>query len=272
MTISGQILADSVNGEGKRITTFLLYYPRFILPQLTKHRCFSINTASSRAIPIKKLCEQVMEDKVYPSEYGKNKSGMVAKDSLDPNAEAKAIAIIDQLREDAVDSALRLSDLGLHKQVANRYIEPFMHVSSILTGTEFENFFRLRIHEHAQPEIRELAESMQFMMKNSAPAPLPPDGWHLPLVTEEDKENHNLNTQLAMSVARCARVSYNNHLNRDKTPGEEIDLFKKLVSSKHWSPVEHQAMASSSLARSGNFTGGWTQHRQLLDLMNNDRY
>ena len=52
--IEAKIVADSINPQGDRITTYLLTFPRFILAELNTHRVFSKNSASSRAIPFEK--------------------------------------------------------------------------------------------------------------------------------------------------------------------------------------------------------------------------
>jgi thymidylate synthase ThyX len=82
--ISAKIIADSISESeyGDRITTFELEYPRFIHGELMTHRLFSRNAASSRAIPINKMMDQVLTAPAMPVEWGLNKSGMQAEEML----------------------------------------------------------------------------------------------------------------------------------------------------------------------------------------------
>ena len=59
--IEAKIIADSINPQGDRIITYLLTYPHFIHSELMTHRMFSRNSASSRAIPLKKMIKMVEE-------------------------------------------------------------------------------------------------------------------------------------------------------------------------------------------------------------------
>ena len=74
--ISAEIVADSINGNGNRITTFLLTYPRFIHGEIMTHRVFSRNSASSRAIPFEKMVKMVEEDPFIPIAWQKDHKGM----------------------------------------------------------------------------------------------------------------------------------------------------------------------------------------------------
>ena len=69
--ISAEIVADSVNEHGNRITTMLLTYPRFIHGEVLTHRMFSRNSASSRAIPFEKMYKMVAEDPFIPIAWQK---------------------------------------------------------------------------------------------------------------------------------------------------------------------------------------------------------
>src|SRR5690625_2556739 len=74
--ISAEIIADSLNEFGQRLTTFVLTFPRFILAELNTHRMFSKNSASSRAIPFKKMVEMVEKDPFIPMAWQKDHRGM----------------------------------------------------------------------------------------------------------------------------------------------------------------------------------------------------
>lgn len=260
--IQAKIIEDSINRQGKRLTTFVLRYPRFVHAELLTHRQFSRNASSSRAIPAKKLINQAINDIAWPVHWGKNQPGMQARQELSK----WRIFLIKKLWKMAaflmVCFAHFLNKLALHKQVVNRILEPFTHISTIVTATEFDNFFALRTHPDAQPEIKVLAELMLVEYNNSKPKLILQGEWHLPFVSSLERHTLDLETQLKCSVARCARVSYLNHegkLDINKDIGLHDDLYR----DGHVSPFEHQATPLGWVAASGNFVG-WKQYRKTL--------
>lgn len=168
-SISAKVVADSLSPEGKRITTFELEYHRYILAELNTHAMTARNTASCRAIPIQRMIDLVMEQPVNPVEWGRNRAGMQASETLDETESKLAEHVWDDARRAAVRYATDLMNLGLHKQVVNRLLEPFQKAKTVLTATELNNFFTLRLHSAAQPEIRVLAERMKEAMDASTP-------------------------------------------------------------------------------------------------------
>jgi thymidylate synthase ThyX len=186
-----------------------------------------------------------------------------------------AVAKVEWLEaaKSACNHAEALMDMGIHKQVGNRLLEPFIRVDTVITGTEWGNFYELRDHDDAQPEIRDLAKTMRMAYSVSKPRHLQdrslkdPRGWHLPFVTMEERKDGLAADLIAMSAARCARTSYQNHNKENPTLKEDDGLYRRLVESRplHASPLEHQAVASSSNVRHSNFLGGWIPHRNLLE-------
>lgn len=307
MTISVKVIADSINEQGNRLTTLQLRYPRFIHAELMTHRKFSRNASSSRAIPVKRIIADIMEDPAIPMHWGKNIPGMQAHEELDdkvtiplgltdttevPKEQAWLIA-----RDRVIKIAEGFDHAGYHKQIVNRLLEPWSHINVLVTATEFENFFHLRSHEDAQPEIRMLSDEMKYQMKQSKPILLSPGEWHLPYIKEQDwitaydflKKGRITRDEpmkeeverllLKVSVARCARVSYLLHSGRETTVEEDLILCTKLLGSAplHASPAEHQAtpdgvvaqthglIAWANAALHGNFTG-WNQYRKTLNF------
>ena len=164
-----RIICDTAHPSTKsRITTFVLTYQRFIHAELLTHRVFSRNSASSRAIPTAKYIEMVESNPSMPMEWGKNRPGMQSTELLSSEDEAAAKQIWLDAAKDAVKNARRLAELKAHKQVANRLLEPFLYITTVLTGTEWDNFFALRVHEDAQPEIRELATRMKKLYESES--------------------------------------------------------------------------------------------------------
>ncbi len=262
MAFSARVLLDSRAPSGARLTTFEVRYPRFIHSELMTHRVFSRNAASSRAIPIKKMIAAVREEPALPVYWGRNQSGMSAREAVAPEIEERARAEWRLALEDALRHAERLAahDIDLHKQLVNRLLEPFAWITVIITATEWANFFTQRCHPDAQPEIKHLAELMLAAYRSSTPAPVAMGRWHLPLV--QDDERGLPDEQLCkLSVARCARVSYLTHDGkRDRE--RDLELYERLLgggANGHWSPFEHVATpAPDAEQRSAKFVG-WEQ-------------
>lgn len=260
--ITAKIILDSISSSGVRLTTFVLTYQRFIHPEVMTHRSFSRNASSSRARPIKKVIEDIIKHPAMPVHWGRNQAGMQAWEEIEDIAEA--IDIWEEAMDAAIASAEELIELGVHKQITNRILEPYSHITVICTATEWSNFFNLRCDKDAQPEIRELAFKMLKEYYESTPKLLSSHDWHMPYLTEED-ESLDLETKKMISVARCARVSYLTHDGK-RDIQKDLDLFKQLAESGHMSPMEHVARPSSSFDSfhpSGNFRG-WCQLRQFM--------
>lgn len=263
MTITAKVIEDSVAPHGKRITTLQLCYPRFIHAEFMTHRVFSRNASSSRAIPVAKMIEQVRNNPATPIHWGKNQAGMQAKEEL-------GIAERDYVRAKwweaagkAADIAEEMSAEGAHKQIANRILEPFQWMHVVMTATEFDNFFELRLHPDAQPEIHELARVMSEAMDKSEPNAVDFNDWHLPYITDNERHSMPVADLLKMSTARCARVSYLKHDGGVATKEEDFALYERLVGSDpiHASPCEHQATPMEmSYDKCKNFVG-WRQYR-----------
>jgi len=259
---------------GKEIVTYQLKYPRFIHSEFMTHRVFSRNAGSSRAIPANKLIEQVRDEPAFFVWVGKNQSGMQANEEVD---DATKLAFYTEWKELAglcADYVERWSTkYNIHKQNVNRVLEPFLYISVVVTATEWTNFFELRDHEDAQPEIRDLAMTMRKAVDASTPRKVrecalsDARGWHLPYVTMEERKNHPMKDLLAMSAARCARVSYLTHNKENPKLEDDYVLYQRLVESKplHASPLEHQASVVQNDLAFANLKGGFVQHRLMLE-------
>ena len=146
--ISAKIIADSADNRGNRITTFVLTYPRFILPELNTHRMFSRNSASSRAIPFEKMVKMVEEDPFIPIAWQKDHKGMQGTEYFNEEESKSKIKEWLIARDNAVTQAKKLHSEGVTKQLCNRLLEPFLWHTVLLTATEFENFFKLRCPQY----------------------------------------------------------------------------------------------------------------------------
>lgn len=311
MTITATVIADSIS-NGIRLTTLQLRYPRFIHAEFMTHRLFSRNASSSRAIPVKRIIKDIQDDPAIPMHWGKNIPGMQAHEQIDepiyigndeeiagqmttvPYCYTKEEAWLEA-RDQMIKVAEAFDNAGYHKQIVNRLLEPWSHINVLVTATDFANFFHLRDHADAQPEIRELAQAMKIAMSKTSPLELVCGNWHLPYVSPIDFANIHMHLKhgritrdepstkelmdvaLKISVARCARVSYLTHGGRPTDIVEDIKLFDRLLGSQplHASPAEHQATPDAKTMVSygknvwdnpemhGNFRG-WIQYRKTL--------
>lgn len=277
--IDAKIVCDSIGPNGVRLTTFVLTYPRFIHSEFMTHRAISRNASSSRAIPVKKQIQMVIDNPAIPLAFTKNQKGMQGGAALEEEAHEAAVTAWLEGRDRAVAVANALADLEVHKQYANRVLEPWAHITVVATATDWANFFALRCHEMAQPEIHALADLMYALYSANAPRTLQEGQWHLPFISKEDEfETHGelnagetvqelIDTLIKRSVARCARVSYLNHDGIPPTLEQDLQLYQRLVGSApiHASPAEHQAQAVDypSFIFSGNLRG-WIQYRKTL--------
>ncbi len=260
--ITTKIILDSISTGGARIITYELKYPRFIHPEVMTHRENSRNASSSRAVPIEKMIKKVQDDPALVVYWGKNQSGMQAREELDEKSSKLCEIIWSTACKTIIGFVELLSKIGLHKQIANRLLEPFMNITVICTATNWSNFFALRCHETAQPEIRRLAFCMLRDYYNSTPKLLDMGEWHLPYLTEEENKLP-LELRQKISVAKSARVSYLTH-DGDRDYNKDLELYERLLEDGHMSPFEHVATpALDPTVKSGNFTG-WRQYRKII--------
>lgn len=266
--IEAKVIEDSISATGKRITTLQIKFHRFILPEFNTHRVFSRNFSSSRAIPTAKLIEQVRNDPAMPVHWGKNQPGMQAAVELDQESTDKAKMSWNAAAIEASRRALELSTIGAHKQIVNRIIEPYLWAHGVVTSTEWDNWFDLRAHEDAQPEIHELALRMKEAMDGSTPNKLVQGEWHLPYLSNEERIKYGTQLGRQISAARCCRVSYLKHDGTAPNVDEDLALFERLAGAVplHASPLEHQATPATILNANGcNNFRGWIQHRALWE-------
>lgn len=274
---SSEIVADSKNEFGQRITTFVITFPRMILAEFNTHRMLSRNSASSRAIPFNKMVKLVEENPFIPIKWMKDHKGMQGneylskespKDADSPMSSASPELIVKSdwlaAKSSAVERAKALSEEGLTKQICNRLLEPFMWHTVIVTATEWENFFALRAHEAAEIHMQKIAYMMLDSYNKSKPKQLEAGEWHIPFGDKMDKDRlHELVTgdfstlenkeliekihedlKIKIAIARCARISYLNFEGKDDYEAD-IKLHDRLMEMGHWSPFEHCAKAMS---------------------------
>ena len=271
--VSATVVAHSISQEGKEMITLEIEYPRIILAELNTHRQLSKNSSSSRAIPVKKVNQMISESPAMPIRFGQHQAGMQDQgvayecgvnmfgESFDPLPPECAWEL-------AADSAIEFSDAfcrsGYAKQICNRLTEPFQRMKTVISGTEWENFFWLRCDADADPTIEALATTIRQAKEQSTPELLLHGEWHTPYVNhfydnagedgddsfifggycveDENGEVVTLTKEeaIAISASCCAQVSYR-VLNTSKE--KALDIYGKLLTGNkiHASPFEHQA-------------------------------
>jgi len=259
--ISVKILCDSVSPAGHRITTWELTHPRFIHSEFLRHRMLAINAASARAIPVEKMLEDVYVNPATFEQYGKANKGMSAQENMSEKEIAEFLTWWTNLGCRTADQ-VSLWKTKAAKQMVNRALEPWAHMTVIVTGTDWHNFYALRAHPAAQPEFQVLAYRMLDAYLKATPTPLQFNEWHLPLVYPEDRARHNQLALVKLCAGRTARVSYRRH-HDDSTPEKDTKRADDLVTAGHMSPTEHPAMAMSSDAYFGCFRG-WKSYRKMI--------
>lgn len=269
---TAKVLADSEHSMPGRpsLTTVEATFARSALAELNTHRAFSRNSASSRAIPVTKMLKQVQDNPFIPRRFSMNQKGMNASEFVDYNTDPTSWSDIAEWwlksRDKAVESAQEGLEYGLHKQDVNRILEPYMLHTAIISSTEWQNFFDLRLaqDEKGNPlayiPIFDLAAAILEAIGSSTPV-VPESGWHLPLTEFDNDEDMPLSDLIKVSAARTARVSYLTH-DGVRDVQADLDLYHRLTNNGHYSPLEHPAQMTEH--GSGNFQG-WTQLRYLVE-------
>lgn len=297
---SAKVILDSISPKGKRIVTVEARYWRSIHAEIMTHRDRARNAASSRAIPflrrdssgnIVKNCTHsyIKNDAFFPEFIGSEMKGMQSGAELPEPQRTEALRLIGEMRDFNLDRCERLFELGVHKSIINRYVEPFSYITVVMTATEWNNFFRLRVHPKAEKHFNKVATQIRDAIAASTPKLLQPGEWHMPYLRPEDADDirtqtlcfenipmHNpekIETEILkrVSAARCARLSYLTH-DGIRSINEDLRVFNTLIHPKidqerdddviHSSPLEHvvECMEDPNF-RSGPFVG-WKQFRK----------
>jgi len=305
-TITAQTILRSRHSQRPEIilSTLLLRYPRWIHAELMTHRAFSRNAASSRAIPVRKLIDDIMMHPAIPLFWGKNQKGMQAAKECDNTVHftegSRDHFLTNRMawiyaRDNAVHLAEAFADAGYHKQIVNRLLEPFSHITVLVSATEWTNFLALRDHPDAEPHIQMLAREIRRELDRTDNIQvLQPYRWHLPFSSRQPFDeglrgralHEAVNQEIKLSVSCCASTSYKTVDGFDMTMEKAIEIHDKLVGSTpiHASPAEHVAQADERtfevyrdtkgfritapdvwghLEQHGNFTG-FRQYRKML--------
>lgn len=272
MSASAIVVCDS-KYRNTRLISLEVEMHRFILAENNTHKAQSRNIQSSRAIPILRQLEQIANDPAMPVYYGKDQAGMIAGEELEGRDLELVQMIILGMRDACLNGVKQLHKLGLHKQVSNRYVEPWMWTKGVVTATEkdWKAMFKLRRHYAAQPEIKALFDAIHDAISNSTPKTLLKGQWHLPYCEDLSVK---LEDAIKISASCVAQVSYrklDDSLDKALRVYDMLNLPEGGVypdDPPHFSPTEHIAKAGDTTTKmSGNFQcKDFTQYRKVLEL------
>jgi hypothetical protein len=272
-----------------KLFTLRMRYPRIIHSEIMTHRVFSRNARSSRAVPVNTMINEVKSNPFIPWHWGANQKGMQAGAPLDTDSAERAKSMWLASSATACYQAQQMMELGLHKQLCNRLLEPFSYIDTLITATDWANFIWLRDHKDAEPHLQDLARLVKQALEETHVQNLQyASAWHLPYVSQEEiisqiipwlvdndtivSSSPDLLLQRSMitaakiSAARCARISYRPFDGND-TYERELERYALLVGSDraHASPMEHQAVPSLNPPpdKQSNLRH-WIQFRKLI--------
>lgn len=274
------VICHSKAPNGEELVTMEINLHRFILPEFNTHRVFSRNFSSSRAVPVNKIIEQVRNNPAMPVHWGKNQRGMVAEEELQGEKLEDSISCWEGAANWAACQAENMLYYGVHKQIVNRLLEPFMWTKGVVTSTKegFESFFKLRSHKDAQPEIKALSDAMMKSLEESVPQELEYGDYHLPYIDSYT----SLEKAIKTSTSCTAQVSYrilDGSLEKALKIYDMLNLPENGVYPEdppHFSPTEHVAKVTNEhlLAEgSGNFNSDtFWQYRKALEQGNEKHF
>ena len=136
------------NGKAHRccIATFKIKAPIFVVRQLMRHRCFSFLELSRRYTTHKKKPYEFYIPKDFPE-------------------------LVEAFYNHSVALYEELLAKGFKQEQARIILPQSLYTELWLQGDVecFQNFFALRLDEHAQYEIRELAKTMSLLLQEFQP-------------------------------------------------------------------------------------------------------
>lgn len=259
--ITAEVIEDSIC-DGVRITTIQYRAWRAILAEINTHGVIARSARSTRAVPTKRLIAEVRETPFVPARWYENGPGMAGKAPLVGWRRTAAVAVWRLGALSSIATATALNWLGVHKQHAGRPLEPYMWVDGVITATEWENFFNLRISAGAQPEFDELAKAVKFALDTSDPVERTE---HLPYVTEAERVTRGSASAFLVSARRCAAVSYRPFTAKPSGAAWEEDVAKglALLRDGHMSPFDHPALTTTDW-RPCRFAAPWLPYRKTI--------
>ena len=227
------------------------------MADLNTHRALSKSSARSQYAPLSRFVEQTKLHTFYPSWVGRNDSDMKTGSELGEENEERfryewmlGASVMCGIAETA-------DKLSVHKQIANRLMEPFQYVTTLVSATEWTNFFKVECASN-QHEMKALAYKMLSAYVESKPEK---NDNHIPF---GDQMDHGLSAveKRLIACARCARIGYDNY-DGTRDTDEDLRQAERLMTPGSYHVFEHVAQAHINDTFIGNFRG-WVQQRKKI--------
>ena len=124
-----------IRARWNNLYTFELEYPRFIHSEFMTHRMFSRNASSSRAVPVERTIQNILNDPWVPSDVYKNCKGMQGKDIVNEDDYDIFCEEWQDAAFKAIEVAHKMIDNGFHKQHINRLLDTNTKITTIFSST-----------------------------------------------------------------------------------------------------------------------------------------
>lgn len=265
--IKVEIVEHSFNQEHE-IITFSLRYPYFIHQELLTHRMLSRTYVHSRIADVSDKMSSILHQPFIPEIEKENKK-MIYGGEMSGMKKRMAELVWRFGGLTTVINAKILRALGVHRSLINRILEPYSTIETIVTATDWSNFFNTRLAKDTEPHFRYMAQLMDFEIKNSRSSKV--DGNHnskihapfsyIPSMNmvEEIREECKINSH-SNAIEKCriitsvVSVMYPERRNVYLELSEsEMDehfktdylLYNSLIEKQYWCPFEHAAVPNS---------------------------
>lgn len=194
------------------VAVFRIKMPIFVARQLVRHRTASLNEKSGRYSEMTNEFFLPEQSAVGPQSTT-NHQGR-DEGELSGMSREEAVENISQVNENTYAYYQALLNAGVAKEMA-RTVLPLTTYTEIYWQCDLHNllhFFDLRLDPHAQQEIREIAEAMYTLLKNTQRVP-----WALEIHSEVVQAQKAMRAILAFS----------------KSDGLGVDLLQTLANYIH---------------------------------------
>ena len=145
------------------IATFIIKVPLFVRSQIMRHRTFSYNEVSRRY-----TSERIQFWK--PDQMrGQAKDNLQCSDGVVESSEAESAFKL--ATEFSLASYQQLLDAGVSREIARGVLPQSTYTTFYMTGNlhNWIKFIKLRNHEHAQRETKDIAEQIQRALEKCFP-------------------------------------------------------------------------------------------------------
>lgn len=263
-----RIVADSIDHLGNRLTSVHVVYPHAVHKDMLRHGLHRARSvASFRALKPEELVEYLRGGGAFRPEWASRVKGMGQGAALEASQIKLADYVWDKHIENCLRTAEALNDLDVAKQAVNFAQQDIAPLVEIITATEWDNYFALRLELKddgtpvARPEVYLTAKAIKEARDASTPVLMDHTGLHLPLIRPEelevlqsarDHDGGEMAYQLEhlaevehywslVSVGRCAMISFG-RVDVDEPADKSFERARdRLLAVGHAEPFEHVA-------------------------------